>query len=417
MTRAKTIQKLAAEVARTERCTGCGACALLDQSLDMALVDGYQRPQVNGQPSTGDVKLFKQVCPGIQVRSPFSSRQAHPILGPYEALWVAWASDAEIRHQGSSGGVLSALSLWRIEQFDGTTSAVAADECDAKRTVPRRVHTRNDVLNAAGSRYAPVSAVAEAGNLGENDIAIGKPCEAAALRALYGVGSDAPLILSFFCAGTPSQTATNDLIERLGGKPDDVKKLWYRGRGWPGRFTACLSSGQEISTDYDDSWGASLGPTVQWRCRLCADGMGESADLVAGDLWDTDERGYPVFDDAPGQSVLIARTIRGREAALAAQKAGYVHLEPVTPDKVLAAQPSQVQRRTHLIARLGATVAMGLPVTHFQGFNLIRGTARPVKKQFQEAAGTAGRLRVRGYDWAGGRIRSVIDCVKRIIGK
>ena len=80
---------------------------------------------------------------------------------------------------------------------------------------------------------------------------------------------------------------------------------------------------------YDESWGGVLGPATHWRCKLCADGVGESADVVAADLWRVDERGYPVFTEGPGSSALIARTERGLEAVRAAAAAGALVLRPI----------------------------------------------------------------------------------------
>src|SRR5690606_38740893 len=112
--------------------------------------------------------------------------------------------------------------------------------------------------------------------------------------------------------------------------------LRYRGDGWPGDFVAEDREGHRGSVSYDDSWGKTLGPTVQWRCKLCADGVGESADIVAADLWESDSRGYPVFEDRPGISALIARTARGRAEILRAIEAGVIQVETSSLAEVVA---------------------------------------------------------------------------------
>ncbi|MGO1568204.1 MAG: Coenzyme F420 hydrogenase/dehydrogenase, beta subunit C-terminal domain [Brachybacterium sp.] len=326
-------------------------------------------------------------------------------------MWRAHALDEETRHRGSSGGALTALSTWNLEMNAGGGHAVAALPDAPRRTVPVTIMRKEDALAAAGSRYAPVAAARDVRRMSSSETVTGKPCEAAAMRSMSGT-SGGPLILSFFCAGTPSQEATDEVITHLGGSPNSVKELWYRGRGWPGRFTAVHDDGRTVDTSYDSSWGQTLGPSVPWRCRTCGDGMGESADLVAGDLWDTDERGYPLFEEMDGVSVLIARTPRGERAARAAAEASYVHLEPVTVDEVLAAQPAQVSRRERLLGRLLPTVMMGLPVTRYRGFGLLREASRRPRAIVGEALGAASRLRARGYDWAGGRIRPLLIRVR-----
>lgn len=376
----------------------------------MEMQEGQMRPVATGTPSSTDVSTFRRVCPGVTVRSPFRGAAAHqhPILGPYEALWRANACDAETRHAGSSGGVLTALSVWNLESRGGESHTVAPSSSEPRRAVPVSLMSKEQALASASSRYAPVAAARDVTAMSGQEAVVSKPCETAAMRAMVDQGAR-PLLLSFFCAGTPNQTATDDVITRLGGEPEDVVKLRYRGMGWPGKFSATLSDGAVVETEYDDSWGRTLGPTVPWRCRTCGDGMGESADLVAGDLWETDERGYPLFEELEGYSVLIARTQRGVEAARAAAAAGFIQLEPVSVEEVLAAQPAQVARRERLMGRLAATVLMGLPITRYQGFGVLRESGKRPRAIYKEALGAAARLRARGYDWAGGRVRPVLS--------
>jgi coenzyme F420 hydrogenase subunit beta len=222
---------------------------------------------------------------------------------------------------------------------------------------------------------------------------VGKPCEASALRALARArGQQAPLLLSFFCAGVPTQQATTDLVQHLGLPADGpLTHLRYRGQGWPGRFTAVSAEGREVSASYDESWGQHLGRTTQWRCKICPDGVGESADIAAGDLWRVDERGYPRFAESDGMSVLIARTRRGHEVVQRAAAAGVLELRPVDLADVVAAQPLQVSRRTTLAARLlGARVARR-PVPRFRGFGLLALAMRKPRSAVRAGRGTFRR--------------------------
>ena len=40
----------------------------------------------------------------------------HPLIGPYLEVWDGYAADDEIRRKASSGGALSALSLYCLEK-------------------------------------------------------------------------------------------------------------------------------------------------------------------------------------------------------------------------------------------------------------------------------------------------------------
>lgn len=393
-----TVRKQVARVLRADACSGCGVCTLLDAGLSMELDDaGYLRPTASGPPDEreGAVRAFKRACPGRQVvaQRPAGSTR-HPLLGSYFGLWEAWAADPEIRHRGSSGGVLTAIQSWLLASGAATQlSTAAADPGRPVRTVPVRIVSKEEALAAAGSRYAPV----DVGRLATSDPAhavTAKPCEVGAIRALSGgrLGGT-PILLSFFCAGTPSQHATEQLVRDLGGpEPAAITDLWYRGRGWPGRFTAVFGSGR-VSTDYDRSWGSALGPATQWRCKICADGIGESADIAAADSWDSDERGYPTFGEQEGRSALLARTERGLAIVLAAQAAGVIEMRPLDPAQLAQAQPLQTSRRRFLAARLWGARLGGRAVPRYRGFGLTRLSMAQPRLALRALRGTLRRVR------------------------
>lgn len=157
----------------------------------------------------------------------------------------------------------------------------------------------------------------------------------------------------------------------------------------------------EYRTDYRTSWGERLGPAVQWRCKICPDGVGESADLAACDYWETDERGYPLFDEGDGRSGLLVRTERGRRVLHDALEAGVLLGEPLAAEKIAAVQPGQTWRRENLWGRLVGARLGGRRVPRYEGFSLwrfavqdIRRTVRAIRGSRRRAlASTADRTR------------------------
>ncbi|MCW3492772.1 Coenzyme F420 hydrogenase/dehydrogenase, beta subunit C-terminal domain [Microbacterium sp. SSM24] len=387
------------DVLARDACSGCGLCAQLDRGLQMRLdAGGYARPVEIGAPDeTPDAaRVFARSCPGVRIsaQDPAGSRR-HPLLGSYFAAWEAWATDPEIRLAGSSGGVLTALHAWLVSSGRAARIAGAAvDPSEPRRSIPVTITTREQALAAAGSRYAPVAALTNPDAFAAGSAVTAKPCEIAALRASgLEPGGEAPLLLSFFCAGTPSQGATDALLEGLGIGPDrTVDAMRYRGNGWPGRFAA-RAGDTEVSADYEESWGSTLGPTTQWRCKVCPDGVGESADIVAADSWATDERGYPQFAEGAGVSALIARTPRGLEVIEAAIAEGVIEVRPLSMDGLASAQPLQTARRRYLLARLWGSTLAGRTPPRYRGFGLARlGLVHP-RRFVQVLRGTARRVR------------------------
>ncbi|WP_235435232.1 Coenzyme F420 hydrogenase/dehydrogenase, beta subunit C-terminal domain [Rhodococcus ruber] len=365
--------------------------------------DGYLRPIWIGDAARETepnlASDFLRACPGVRVEARSSEGAVrHPIFGPVVSVWEAWAIDPTIRHSGSSGGTLTALVSWLLStgQYRSST-AVAQSPEDARVSIPLTLSTKDEALRASGSRYAPVG-VAACCNLdgAEESILVGKPCEASAVRQLLDSrGKARPLLLSFFCAGTPSQDATERLIRQLGidATDDTVEGVRYRGNGWPGDFTVRTSDGRIATASYNDSWGRFLGPTTQWRCKICPDGVGESADITAGDFWQADEQGYPDFSEKEGTSVLIARTRLGDSVIRQAITAGILGARPADLGLVAAVQPLQVKRRTTLVGRMAGAILGGRRLPRYHGFQLLR-TARLAPLQtLRSAAGSFIRVR------------------------
>lgn len=390
-----------ADVLDRDACSGCGLCPRLDSGIRMRLDDsGYLRPSYDApsSPVDGALEVFERSCPGMRITAPAAPAGAEhdALLGPNVGLWQAWATDDDTRTAGSSGGALTALHAWLLESGRAARITGAAAEPSApRRTVPVTITTRAQALAAAGSRYAPVGALDNPDAFRADSAVAAKPCEVAALRAAAPqlIDGEAPLLLSFFCAGTPSQKATQSLLTELGVSPDDrVDALRYRGNGWPGRFTA-RSGDREVSADYDESWGRVLGPTTQWRCKICPDGVGQSADIVCADSWETDERGYPTFAEGAGVSALIARTPRGRDVILAAVDAGVIAVRPLEGSHLRDAQPLQTARRRFLFARLLGSRLAGRRTPRYRGFGLLRLTVGRPREAVRVLRGTFRRVR------------------------
>lgn len=381
---AMSIEKAISRVVDRGNCSGCGACTLIDDRVRMDIAkDGFLRPtvadhaEVRADPQ--GVELFHQVCPGVGVRAPKRDPRSRvdEVFGTYLEVWEAWASDADIRFRGSSGGVLTALSAWLLEtgQAQGVVASAAASSAPS-RTVPVTITSRAEALGSAGSRYGPVANLEQAALGATDHVIVGKPCEISALAQMneaMGIEEVAgPVRLSFFCAGSPSQHATDELVDFLGFVREDVASLRYRGDGWPGRFTVTDTAGREAGLSYDESWGHHLGRNLQWRCKTCVDGTGGHADIAVGDYWRAGPDGYPLFDDDDGVSVVIARTARGEKILQDARAQGVIVMRPLELSKVAAIQPLQVDRKYTLVGRLSARWLALKPPPKYEGYGLLR---------------------------------------------
>ncbi|MCE6950233.1 Coenzyme F420 hydrogenase/dehydrogenase, beta subunit C-terminal domain [Cereibacter sphaeroides] len=369
-----------ARVARGDLCTGCGGCvAVAPRRIVMGVsTEGYLRPVQTGPVSAAEDARIHATCPGLSQTVEAAGRRDDALWGPYMAMHKGFANDPALRFAGASGGGLSGLAAWLIDS--GTVQAVVQVKADPDRAVANVAtisRSRGEILEAAGSRYAPAAPLAILPDIPAELTRlafIGKPCDTAALRALAAedpaVAARFPVILSFFCAGTPSLKGAEAVLKALGSSPEDAQLFRYRGNGWPGLTTVTRRTGETAAMTYHDSWGGILSKHVQHRCKICADGTGTAADIVCADVWECDDAGYPVFQEAEGLSLVVARTALGTALLEKAQMAGAITLSPFDMGMLAAIQPGQRNRRQALLARLWALRLLGRPVPRYRGLKI-----------------------------------------------
>lgn len=407
------IKKLS-DVVDWRLCIGCGACAYLRPDA-VALKDFFAegiRPVVTD--ANADLSDALQVCPVVETDFSIARATADQSGGPGALgdasfvrdwgrvleVWEGHATDPDIRFKGSSGGALTALAAFCLEQggMHGVLhTGQHAD--DPIRNQTRLSRTRDQLMAAAGSRYSPAS-VCDGLGLVEQAPApcavIGKPGEIAALskaRQLRpALDAKIGVTMSFFCAETPPTGGTVALLKKMGVTAESVADLRYRGFGWPGHFAPTRKGENEpcAKMTYAESW-AFLQSFRPWAVHLWPDGSGELADISCGDPWYEQPDGKN-----PGFSLVVARTERGRDIVRRAMDAGYLTLTPAEPWKLAQSQPNLSSKKAAVWGRLAAMQLFGLPVPRFPGAHLFRCWLRlPLKEKFKSTVGTARRLLTR----------------------
>ncbi|MFN4090856.1 MAG: Coenzyme F420 hydrogenase/dehydrogenase, beta subunit C-terminal domain [Alphaproteobacteria bacterium] len=381
-------------------CAGCGLCAALaGPAVEMRLTKrGFARPATRAAVPTGTLDRILAACPAVAVEGPDPDHATDTVWGPVQVLRRAWAVDPAVRFAGASGGVVTALAghLLTTGAVDAVLHAGGGER--PLETVGRVSRNVAALLAHAGSRYAPspvlaglAAALAEA----ERIAVIGKPCEIAALRRLVrddpSLTARIPWMLSFFCAGVPSQAGTEILLRRMGIAPERLRHLRYRGMGWPGRMTAEAEDGRIAAMSYTDSWGGELHRHLQFRCKICPDGTGEQADIAAADAWITPS-GYPDFAERDGVSAVIARSGRGRALLAEAEAAGVLATAPLAVVELAAMQPYQLRRKQTVAVRVAALRLLGGRAPRYRRLRLARNALGGWRRLLRDFAGTALRV-------------------------
>jgi coenzyme F420 hydrogenase subunit beta len=398
------------DVAGCRLCLGCGACFSVCPEGKIRLVDVEDdgiRPFVepDGCRSCG---RCLEACPGIRAVSPGQGKingtegLVDKRWGPFIEIWEGYAADPEVRFQGSSGGLCTALSLFCIDRgIAGGVLHIGADPEKPWKNRTVRSAVREDLLARAGSRYAPASpceGFREIEAAKKGSVFVGKPCDVAGLRMAQAVrpqlADKTKLAIGFFCAGTPSTKGTLDLFKKYGVDPEETSAFRYRGQGWPGMATAEFKNGVRLplKLSYSDSWGF-VQKYRPFRCYLCPDLTAESADISVGDPW---YRG--IGESEPGRSLILVRTEVGREIFQQARYLGYVIAESADPSIILRSQSSLLGKRQAIWGRLLAMRLLGIPRPRLEGYHLFDNwLSLPLGEKVKSILGTTRRIVQRNY--------------------
>jgi len=306
-------------------CTGCGLCKSVLNTKFVQDEKGYPYPLLNDT----DKDFCEKVCP---VSGQAFSLQDDIIWGKNECVYLSWSTDDKVRNDASSGGVLTALSCYLLDEgvVDGIIHTKVSDDSP--------IHTMTVVSNCAedtkacmGSRYtvsSPLSSILEVLDWDRKYAFVGKPCDVSALRMYMQHNKEVKecikYLFSFFCAGMPSISANQTLLSRLGCDERSCDKLMYRGNGWPGYTTTIHNDSTVQMMTYDQSWGHILGRDIRKSCRFCMDGIGEMADISCGDAWFLTDDMKPNFTENAGRNVVFTRTKEGEYLFREAVKKGYI---------------------------------------------------------------------------------------------
>lgn len=368
------------EVVKSGLCTGCGLCEGMNYHNEIKMREdssGFPRPTNLSALSNEESTKIYSVCPGLNMMHIGKKHSDNEIKdrmwGVYNYVGSAYSTNEAIRFQGSSGGVLTGVADYLLST--GMVEAVLVtipDPDDPLKCKSILASHTNQLLEAAGSKYiatSPLTKVNEILSFNGKVAFIGKPCDVAGLKLAAEISpelkSKVVYYLSFYCAGVPSEKGNETVLSKLGFERNNVAKFWHRGRGWPGNTTAINRQGVKSEMSYKEAWGGVLSKNLQFRCKICGDGIGEAADLVAGDAWECDANGYPLFTESEGRSLLISRTKGGLSLMQKMQSANVLVAEPIDIRSIDLMQPGQIKRRTELKARLWAIKACGGKVPHY----------------------------------------------------
>lgn len=349
-------------------CIGCGICQAVagpDAVRVVKTTTGWEQPVVVGDLDHATVDRIHDTCPGTRIEGlpeRLVDPDAHldPVWGTWHRMVRAWAADPVVRHEGSTGGVLTALAGYLLDA--GRVDFVL--HVRASTTTPtfgerHLSFSQADVMEGAGSRYGPTAALLDVDEVldrGQPFAFVGKPCDISALRnhARYDPRVDELVRywLTPVCGGFMPPPSMDAFLRRIDVEPESVTGFRYRGQGCPGPTR--VEVGDDVrELHYLDLWGDDESMwKLPWRCKVCPDGIGEAADIAAADSWPGGSPTRGESEDDPGTNAVVVRTAAGLELLEAAVRDGALTVEcDIGPAEMNEYQPHQVKKKQAVWAR------------------------------------------------------------------
>lgn len=329
-------------------CTACGACAAIcprDAIQMQENAGGYLAAYLDADKCIQCGKCLN-VCPSVAENSPIDNI-CETCKGNCLSGAIGYATDARIRREGQSGGLVTALLQYLLESGKIDAAVTDSFSSEKKRPIARLATNKVELLDSVGSYYTQ-TAVAETvlRNADKRLAAVVLGCQARALRLAEHRGKKgANILIGLVCAGENSGSMIDYLSKKANiTQEEQLRKFRFRYShpaygGWPGNvFMVTDQRRYMLEKRYRLESKALF---ESYRCLLCYDQMNADADLVCGDPW-----GIP-GNHVEGKTVVIARTETGRQLLQDAMTAGYVQLEPISPEQILNGQtvaPRHIQK-------------------------------------------------------------------------
>ena len=337
-------KKLNNNVINQGLCTHCGTCiGLSNKQLELVETDNGPIPRLINNKFALD-RIVYDACPGkgfnypSLVNSIFPSKVKDWRIGYYEDIYIGYSSDNFIRRNGASGGILTNLLIFLLKNrlIDG---AVTVKQGSPKPWLaePIIATTEEEIIECAQSVYAPIPVniiikkiIKFKGTLAF----VGLPDQISSIRYLQTKNIDWVKKIKFFFGpyvGTNMYSGSiKSFIKSHGfNKMDEIKELKYRDGEWPGYLKVEMNDGTILKSE-KFYYNYLIPFYITKSSLLSVDFCNELTDISVGDAW------HPKYENkGEGYSVIVARSIKGRQLLEEMQDQQIIQLEKIDAQEAI----------------------------------------------------------------------------------
>ncbi|MFH1641451.1 MAG: Coenzyme F420 hydrogenase/dehydrogenase, beta subunit C-terminal domain [Nanoarchaeota archaeon] len=344
-----------AQVVKDNLCMQCGMCAGVCPNDNIQMEQdrtGEWYPVVGGNCS--HCGKCVNSCAGWEVnfnllnKEIFGKIPNDVYIGNFKKCYIGYSKDKKIRMESSSGGIVTSIGIYLLENrlVDGVV--VVVDSKDPLHPKPIIARNKKDMINAMQSKYVsiPVNIMIKQILKEKGKFAfVGQPCQIHSIRKAERIDKriKEKIIykIGIFCEYRAKRDYLTFLAKKSGLDLKRVIGIKYREGNWPGnlQFRNTKIKKEFPITEY--LYYPLTIPFIDTRCLKCIDHTNELADISVGDAWclnkSGEQGGWAVVidrNDLASKDLLKGITTKiiskekintSQKKPLSLKKEGYIH--------------------------------------------------------------------------------------------
>ncbi len=307
-------------------CKNCGMCEAVCPTASIVY---EQNKYMEYMPKLREVTCIncKKCIDACCARSIPASGQ-NPIFGNKSAIYLAKAVEETTHTDGSSGGVISALTKFGLQH--GYFNELLTVGYTENPRVAQPVVISDPEHLTAGSKYISTPLCSRFTNEAVNLAATALPCQATAIKKQ----NEDTFVFGIFCSKLTTEKLLEFMTRKSGVKMNDIERMEYRSGVWPGYFIMSIKDGRKIKYSLNRSFFTAVYNSFLFAnegCLLCSDYFCEDADISFGDPW-----GKPQYQEGYfGETVVIVRNERAQKLFDDAISADFITAVPMDDEDVI----------------------------------------------------------------------------------
>jgi len=274
-------------------------------------------------------------------------------MGPVTASYAAYANDEGIRDGAASGGVVSSLLIYLLQNGYVDGAFVSRQYMnDGRIEVDSFVATTpEEILDARTSIYTyfPIEKnYAKMKEFKGRIAAVLLPCGVNSLEVYISKNPElkdrVPYVISLFCGGVAEEALMQRILKKSRIDPKSIERIYSRKGHWRGATVIKMKDGTERQISYTKNWSTYKNAFFfsHGKCFSCTDHFGYKADFSCGDIWLQEMKKVDIKHTA-----IVAKNDKANQIIKEMQAKNLITAKEVTPEFVLRGNKRAIIYKFH----------------------------------------------------------------------